>query len=715
MNKFAFNATSFVIKQLYHLSRAKVKVGGEENIPKGSIIFTINHFTRLETLILPYYIQKITKKPVWSLAFHGLFKGPLSDFLEKAGAVSTRDPNRDKLIINKLISGGADWVIFPEGGMIKSKKVVTEGDFRVRTADDRSHRPHTGAANFALRCEFYRQRLKWLRDNDEEEFLRLENMFDLPDKLQPELEDETFIVPVNLTYYPIRARENGINHLLGYLMNKVPEMVNEEIQTEGAMLLDGIDIDIRFGNAIRISDYLNEDDIKADIQSTTHYGFDDEIRCVDTLRTKSEQIMYRYMNGIYNMTTINHDHIFSYLLKNMPGEEIDPFDLKKRAYLAATLDIDPERLFLHNSLKMNQISLLTDDRFHKFSEFFEFCMEKGLIYEKDGKLFKNMEKFMLPEDTNDIRGVNPVAVFANEIEPLIVLGPHLERLAKEPAFNIDRRLIGHLSLNPVKEFNEEIKKYSIDLSGVKVEENKGYPFLFQGAERKNGVVLLHGFLSSPGEMKEMGRFFSDNGFNVYSVRFPGHGTSIESLNETDFEEWISAAEEGLALMRLLSENVFVCGISLGAAVSFLLSTRLNFIKGVAAIAPPVKYVGKTDDGETWKSIFEKLKLKKNNSREDEPVYNRDRYSASTPKANKSLLKLSDLMFSNLYHVRTPSFVIQADKDPVVHPDSSKKAYDKIGCEEKYILNINSDDHSIINSDKKEFVFNQIKVFFEGLI
>lgn len=715
MNKFAFNATSFVIKQLYHLSRAKVKVGGEENIPKGSIIFTINHFTRLETLILPYYIQKITKKPVWSLAFHGLFKGPLSDFLEKAGAVSTRDPNRDKLIINKLISGGADWVIFPEGGMIKSKKVVTEGDFRVRTADDRSHRPHTGAANFALRCEFYRQRLKWLRDNDEEEFLRLENMFDLPDKLQPELEDETFIVPVNLTYYPIRARENGINHLLGYLMDKVPEMVNEEIQTEGAMLLDGIDIDIRFGNAIRISDYLNEDDIKADIKSRTHYGFDDEIRCVDTLRTKSEQIMYRYMNGIYNMTTINHDHIFSYLLKNMPGEEIDPFDLKKRAYLAATLDIDPERLFLHNSLKMNQISLLTDDRFHKFSEFFDFCMEKGLIYEKDGKLFKNMEKFLLPEDTNDIRGVNPVAVFANEIEPLIVLGPHLERLAKEPAFNIDRRLIGHLSINPVKEFNEEIKKYSIDLSGVKVEENKGYPFLFQGSERKNGVVLLHGFLSSPGEMKEMGRFFSDNGFNVYSVRFPGHGTSIESLNETDFEEWISAAEEGLALMRLLSENVFVCGISLGAAVSFLLSTRLNFIKGVAAIAPPVKYVGKTDDGETWKSIFEKLKLKKNNSREDEPVYNRDRYSASTPKANKSLLKLSDLMFSNLYHVRTPSFVIQADKDPVVHPDSSKKAYDKIGCEEKYILNINSDDHSIINSDKKEFVFNQIKVFFEGLV
>lgn len=715
MNKFAFNATSFVIKQLYHLSRAKVKVGGEENIPKGSIIFTINHFTRLETLILPYYIQKITKKPVWSLAFHGLFKGPLSDFLEKAGAVSTRDPNRDKLIINKLISGGADWVIFPEGGMIKSKKVVTEGDFRVRTADDRSHRPHTGAANFALRCEFYRQRLKWLRDNDEEEFLRLENMFDLPDKLQPELEDETFIVPVNLTYYPIRARENGINHLLGYLMNKVPEMVNEEIQTEGAMLLHGIDIDIRFGNAIRISDYLNEDDIKADIKSRTHYGFDDEIRCVDTLRTKSEQIMYRYMNGIYNMTTINHDHIFSYLLKNMPGEEIDPFDLKKRAYLAATLDIDPERLFLHNSLKMNQISLLTDDRFHKFSEFFDFCMEKGLIYEKDGKLFKNMEKFLLPEDTNDIRGVNPVAVFANEIEPLIVLGPHLERLAKEPAFNIDRRLIGHLSINPVKEFNEEIKKYSIDLSGVKVEENKGYPFLFQGSERKNGVVLLHGFLSSPGEMKEMGRFFSDNGFNVYSVRFPGHGTSIESLNETDFEEWISAAEEGLALMRLLSENIFVCGISLGAAVSFLLSTRLNFIKGVAAIAPPVKYVGKTDDGETWKSIFEKLKLKKNNSREDEPVYNRDRYSASTPKANKSLLKLSDLMFSNLYHVRTPSFVIQADKDPVVHPDSSKKAYDKIGCEEKYILNINCDDHSIINSDKKEFVFNQIKVFFEGLI
>ena len=157
MNPFAYRTTALAVKTLAGLSKAQINIHGKENIPEGSKIFVINHFTRIETLFLPYHIHKLTRIPVWSLADYELFKGSLGVFLDKVGAVSTRNPDRDLLIIKSLLTGEAAWIIFPEGRMVKSKKIIEKGDFMISFAGGK-HPPHTGAATLALRTEFYRQR-----------------------------------------------------------------------------------------------------------------------------------------------------------------------------------------------------------------------------------------------------------------------------------------------------------------------------------------------------------------------------------------------------------------------------------------------------------------------------------------------------------------------------------------------------------------------------
>jgi esterase/lipase/1-acyl-sn-glycerol-3-phosphate acyltransferase len=716
MNRFAFNATSFVIKQLYHLSKANVKVRGEENIPNGSVIFTINHFTRVETLILPYHIEKITKKPVWSLAWHGLFKGKLANFLKRAGAVSTKDPNRDRLIINKLLKGSADWIIFPEGLMNKNKNVLIDGDYGVNT-ENGWKRPHTGAANLAIRCQFYRQRLKWLSENDPDEMERLCDHFELSGDIKDFLDNGTYIVPVNLTYYPIRARENAVNLLASYLLDKVPEKINEEIMTEGSMLLNGVDIDISFGRAINVSGYLEDPLVKSDIESSDHYDFDDQIKSIQVLRKKARELMYRYMNSIYSMTTVNHDHLFSYILKYFPGSEIDPEDLKRRVYLVSELDIDPERVVFHKSLRSSQISLLTDDRYRKFFEFYQFCRERNILYFENNKLKKNIKMFELPDYANDTFKVNPVAVFANEIEPLIVLAPHLDRLAKESAVNIKRRVISNLSIKPVLKFHKDYLDFADKDFDYIPDKKYGMPRLSIADNRKKGIVLMHGYLSSPQEMVECEKFFHEKGYTVYLPRFPGHGTGINNLDEVSYKDFINAAEEGAKLLSLLCDDVFLCGISIGAAASLIAGSKLDSVKKVALIAPPVKflnYIEPYSNGKQGiKALIGKLSFKKNNTYALFCQYPKIKYMNTNENSDKQAEKLSEIMLSSAAVFEKPCILIQSSGDKIVDPKSASRLFEKIGSDNKILFYIKSDQHSLTNSDKKYTVMENIKMFFEN--
>ena len=254
MNRSAYFSTGLAIRALSRLSKADIAIHGQENIPKGPTIFVVNHFTRLETLLLPSYILTLTERPVRSLAAADLFKGGVGKFLEMVGSISTKDPQRDQFIIRTLLTGEANWIIFPEGVMVKTKKILHRGRYMI-TDPHGTRSPHTGAATLALRAELYRRYLLGRSRQSAEQYLGMLDYLDI-DSLSSVRREGISIVPVNLTYYPIRARENIASTLASRLVDDLPERVAEEIMTEGTMLLSGVDLDIRFGRPIAVDSYL---------------------------------------------------------------------------------------------------------------------------------------------------------------------------------------------------------------------------------------------------------------------------------------------------------------------------------------------------------------------------------------------------------------------------------------------------------------------------
>jgi 1-acyl-sn-glycerol-3-phosphate acyltransferase len=258
ISKALIKTTILTLDALFKASEADIRLHDVGNIPKDQpVLFLLNHFTRLETTFFPYILYKQTGKYSLSLAHHSFFGGKFGKIMEKIGAVSTNNPDRDKLFISNMLTGKLYTIIFPEGQMIKDKKIIEKGKFMVYNVGIRRP-PHTGAARLALRAQFYREKIKECMDKGRKNELdTIKDYFGFSDDdIKTITEKDTFIVPCNITYYPIRAKNNAIKKLVEKFTKNISFRFEEELEVEGTIIMEGVDIDINFGKPISVCDYM---------------------------------------------------------------------------------------------------------------------------------------------------------------------------------------------------------------------------------------------------------------------------------------------------------------------------------------------------------------------------------------------------------------------------------------------------------------------------
>ncbi len=716
MTYSAYLATGQMIALMQSFSRIKVLTHGQESIPDGSIIFVVNHFTRLETLLLPYHIFTQTHVPVWSLADHSFFEGPLSGFMAKIGAVSTRDPDRDRLIVKSLLTGETNWIIFPEGHMVKDKEAVTSPSIfglyrgKLRLA-------HTGAANLALRTEFYRKRLQHLLTENPAEAERLQNKFQIED-LSPVLTRKTWIVPINLTYYPLRARENVLSTLADRFAHNISERLREELLTEGTMFFEGVDIDIRFGQAIPVSDYLTSSRIKQDMFSLRQIDFDDLLPSLPAMRQEATALMNRFMSDIYSMTTVNHDHLFASLLRALPFSKISEEDFRRRVFLLTDLVPDKTLVFCHQSLEIGQVALLTDDRYHKYRDFLALARETGVVRCEKGILFRNTANLSAGSEFHRIRIKNPLGVATNEVQTLSALKRQIRWMAWLPEMLVRHRVVDVLLRQAADQFETDYVRFH------RPDESKeravGAPLLLKGSSRRLGVVLLHGFLASPREMLELATYLHGKGFWVYCVRLRGHGTAPEDLATRSGSDWIESVDLGCALMSALCTQVVIGGFSLGGGLALDCAARIPRLAGVFAVSPPFRLKDFSSRFAsavtTWNRVMDTMHYhgaakEYATQTSERPLIN---YARVPIAALSELEHFMEGLEPRLADVKMPTLVVQGLGDPVVDSEETARMFNLIGAEQKRYLPLDFSRHGILAGEGSENVHAAIGAFFDRL-
>ena len=714
MNRFAYRTTGFAIKAIANLSKTHINLHGQENIPDGSVIFVINHFTRLETMLMPYQIFTLTKIPVWTLADYGLFTGALGSYLDKVGAISTKDPDRDRLIVKTLLTGEANWVIFPEGRMVKNKKIVEKGQFMISWAGGK-HPPHTGAATLAIRTEFYRQRLRRLSEDKPAEADYLMDLFQI-ESLDPVINRYTYIVPVNLTYYPIRARENILSNLATRLVDDLPDRALEELMTEGSMLISGVDIDIRFGDPILIGECLECTIIETDIQAKRRINFDDPVASKSAMRKEALKIMQLYMTDIYSMTTVNLDHLFASVLRFLRFKHIDECDLCRRVFLAATRIQQHPGLHLHSSLEEKPIHLLTDDRYGKAEDFVTIALEKGNLKRVNDRLIKDHTTFTSAYEFHRARIDNPIDVIANAVEPLTELQRTVKKLALQPRFWIRRQVAKYLMDEAVAEYEKDYQQYYIEGESKSMEV--GMPFLVKGKSKNIGILLSHGYMAAPLEVRYLADYLGGMGFWVYVPRLKGHGTSPDDLATRNYRDWEASIDRGYAIISSICRKVVVGGFSTGAGLALNLATRVSKVAGVFAVAAPItlkdfssKFAPAVD---MWNRIVDRAYHvgPKKVFVENKPENPHINYRRNPISGVRELVRLMDDLEPKLPDINKPALIIQSRRDPVVHPKGSRKIFELLGTQQKEYLLVNLNRHGILLGEGSQRVHKIIGEFIK---
>lgn len=718
LSKFMLRAAKITLDAVFKASAADIRVHDTERIPAASVIYVVNHFTRMETAFLPYVIFKYTKKYALSLAHHSFFKGKLETFLHKMGAVSTKDPDRDKLLINALLTGNMSVIIYPEGQMIKDKRLIEKGKYLVYNAGMRRS-PHTGAAAIAIKAELIRQVMKKLfydkRDPDLEIFKK-EYGIEKND-MDGVIAGSTYIVPVNITYYPIRARNNMIKSLVEKFAGEVTGRLAEELEVEGTMLTRGVDIDINFGKAIKIQDYLKRTNLVKDIircgRETCFHEFTSE----KAAKKLSVRIMQGYMKSIYGMTTVNHDHIFAYILLLYPSNTIPDYDFKNRASLAIEKIKELELTSFHSTLQKRNENIGADVFHEKYDSFMEEALKDGLIEMRGNTIIRVKDRFTPVYNFHNIRHDNFIEVLRNEIEPLGELTGMLRRIMIMPPWLVKRMVRDTFQRLDMRIFRSDYKKYYRE--GETRPEKNGAPFFLHNVFNKYGVILVHGYMAAPGEMRMLAERIHAAGYAVYCVRLRGHGTSPEDLARVEWQDWYESINRGYVVMKNAVRKFVIAGFSTGAGLTLLQAERKgDKFSGVISISAPLKLQNikayLSGPATFFNSILKKFRIGDGSTEfvpnhPDNPEIN---YRRNPVHGVYELGKLMKVVEEKLAEIKIPALVIQGARDPVVNPESADRIFEMISSTQKELVKIDCDRHGIVRGDELDEVMKKFLPFLK---
>ena len=273
-------------------------------------------------------------------------------------------------------------------------------------------------------------------------------------------------------------------------------------------------------------------------------------------------------------------------------------------------------------------------------------------------------------------------------------------------------------------------------------------FFLQG-NNDAGVLLVHGYTGSPAEMRLLGNYLNEKGgYTVLGVRLAGHGTTVEELEQTVWQDWYKAVDEGVKELHKTCDHIYVAGQSMGGLLAIKAAAEFS-AQNIFAVRAEQNNASSSAEKELRDSsqkksagapLIEKAALLAT------PIYLKDKrvpfvkilrflirrihtgqqtydvpreymqgYPEMPTKPIPSLLELIKLCKEDyLKKITAPTLIVQGEADHTVNPKSANYIYENLSNvpkQQKKILWLPKSRHVVTLGEEREKVFAACLEFF----
>ena len=242
-------------------------------------------------------------------------------------------------------------------------------------------------------------------------------------------------------------------------------------------------------------------------------------------------------------------------------------------------------------------------------------------------------------------------------------------------------------------------------------------FFFQGNNGR-AVLLIHGWTTTPYELRRLGVYLNENGYTVYAPMLSGHGTVPGDLESVKWTDWIKDSEMAYEKLKKDNEKVFVIGTSIGASLTLILAKKYPEISGIVLMATPYKL-----RFEKIVEIFVKIecRFRKYRKKFYPPTFGKS--SAITRLISyqtypiKNVLEAAKVIQEgrkDLEKITQPCFLMQSTSDHIVSRSSMENIFNQISSKIKNKKYIKRAYHTFISDIKNENVLGDILNFLNSI-
>lgn len=680
--------------------QADVRVHGLDRLDKNAaVLFVPASYTRLELLALPFALGRATGKNValWLAPDH--LRGRVARALLEHALPVTETPHHESALAYVLLSGAEHALALAAPALRPHAHAWPRPGKPARNGAETEPHPLLDASRTALRMERVRRA-----------------MLDADGGASPEARNNAWqcaglqgdapttppapkllVIPVAVTILPLRPRADALARFARRVATRGNGLRGlDDVLLDDTDLGEGATLDIVAGTPLDPADFLQDADGGA------------------------ARLAAACAEGAAGLPMLNVEHAVAALLRHQAGPRVEERVLRNRLFLLGDAIRREGHPWRHESLETEHQDAVFDEPCPALDRFLQNLEALGQLRRENGRLVKTGGLQARPALPHRLGPDTLLHTLARALAAAPGVADAARLVARTPGLFVYRRVRDHFLDGDQRQF-EEAYALHYDPEYSKRPE-VGRPYFLKPLRPRAGVVLVHGYMAAPMEVRALADDLYARGYAVYGVRMAGHGTSPEDLALRSWEDWYAAMNTGWAIMQTVADRIVVSGFSTGGCVALLAAARKGpRVWATVPICAPLQVrqssIRLVPSILTVNSLLKRMGTSRFMHREFVDNVPENPHINYTRNPLTGLRQLVDIMHATqeiLPEVHTPALVMQGSDDPTIMPSSAQQIFEGIAAKDKELTVFGRDRHGIINGDGAEDLFERMGQWLERL-